>query len=57
MDTKESFSKFCKFITDKEDVVIDLIFSAAKSLSILVELTDDEKLREKLIEMINRNAR
>ena len=48
----EHKGSFSKFLSKKRKVAaIDLTFSAPKSLSVLIELTDDPILREKLIEM------
>lgn len=44
---------FREFLAGKDS--IDMTFSAPKSLSVLIELTDDEELRKKLIE-IHENA-
>ncbi len=44
---------FREFLAGKD--CIDMTFSAAKGLSVLIELTDDEELRKKLIE-IHENA-
>ena len=46
---KGSFSKFLS--KNRKVAGIDLTFSAPKSVSILIELTDDPILRDKLIEM------
>ena len=47
----ENKDDFLGFLSHNDNAAIDLTFSAPKSLSILIELTDDPVLREKLIEM------
>ena len=47
----ENKDDFLGFLSHNDNAAIDLTFSAPKSLSILIELTDDITLREKLIGM------